>query len=191
MARTSIFEVLEYLRSLEAKGIKAVHVYAIRDRFGLSAGSLKVLLWRASKKDLIKRIGKRWIALPHVQPYEILPLLYPPSYVSMEWALHYHGISMQKPFTVTAVSTRKTKTINSNIWSIEIHHVKDSLFFGFDRNYVAHPEKALLDLAYVRRKIDIELDLSEIDRKVLKAYFPKYPPFVKKILGNYIRESEH
>ncbi len=185
MARISTFEVLEYLRSLEAKGVKVVHVYVIGDRFGLNAGSLKVLLWRASKKGLINRIGKKWIALPHVQPHEILPLLYPPSYASMEWALNYHGVSMQKPFTVTAISTRKTKMIKSDVWSIEVHCVKEDLFFGFDENYMAYPEKALLDLAYVRRKIDVELDLSEIDGNVLKAYLRKYPAFVRKVLENY------
>lgn len=191
MAKISTFEVLEYLRSLEARGIKVAHSYVIRDRFGLNPSSLKVLLWRASKKGLINRIGKRWIALPHVQPYEILPLLYPPSYVSMEWALNYHGISMQKPFTVTAVSTRKTKTIKSNVWSIEIHHVKDNLFFGFDRNYIAFPEKAILDLAYLRGRINVELDLLEIDRKVLKAYSSKYPLYVRKIIEDYFHKSKH
>lgn len=185
MGRASILEIIEYLRMLEARGVKAIHVYAVRDKFGVSMSSLKALLWRASKKGLINRIGKKWIALPHVQPYEILPLLYPSSYVSMEWALNYHGVSMQKPFTVTAVSTRKTKMIKSNAWSIEVHHIKKELFFGFDNQYIAYPEKALLDLVYIKRRIEPELDLIEIDKKVLKTYLAKYPRFVKKVLESY------
>ena len=185
MARASTFEVIEYVRSLEAKGIKVIHAYAIQDRFGLNADSLKVLLWRVSKRGLINRIGKNWIALPDAQPHKILPLLYPPSYASMEWALSYHGVSMQKPFMVTAVSTRKTKKIKSNAWNIEIHHVADRLFFGFDERYIACPEKALLDLAYIRNGIDVELDLSEVNKRILRSYLMKYPRFVERALKNY------
>lgn len=186
MARASTLEVLEYLRSMEANGVKVIGAHAVQDKFQLSSDSLKVLLWRASKRGLVNRIGKSWVALPHVQAHEILPLLYPPSYASLEWALNYHGVSMQKPFIVTAVSTRKTKTIKSSIWSIEIHHIKDRLFFGFDEQYIAHAEKALLDLAYIRRKIEVDLDLSEINKRILKSYLRKYPAFVEKVLRHYV-----
>lgn len=185
MTRKSILEIIEYLRMLETGGVKVLHVYALKDKFGVSMSSLKVLLWRASKRGLINRIGKVWITLPHVQPHEILPLLYPPSCISMEWALHYHGVSVQKPFVVTAVSTKKTKTIKSNTWSIEVHHIKKELFFGFDDKYIAYPEKALLDLAYIRRRIEFELDFTEIDKRVLKKYLMKYPRFVRKVLKSY------
>jgi len=153
--------------------------------FGLNAGSSKALLWRATKGGLLNRIGKSWISLPDVQAYEILPLLYPPSYVSMEWALSHHGVSMQRPFTLTAVSTKKTKVIKSDVWSIEIHHIADELFFGFDEQYIACPEKALLDLAYVRGRIDVELDLADIDGRALRAYLTKYPKYVEKVLRNH------
>jgi hypothetical protein len=69
-------------------------------------------------------------------------------------------------------------------------HLKQELFFGFTHEeglYVAEPEKALLDLVYLRSlgKAAIpseEMDLRSLSEKTLGEYAMRFPSRVSEVL---------
>lgn len=82
--------------------------------------------------------------------------LYSPSYVTLHSALHYYSLIPEQVYETTAVTTRKTKTFQCQERQYRFRTMKPSLFFGYEavpwRGYtylIAHPEKAILDLAYL------------------------------------------
>ncbi len=86
--------------------------------------------------------------------------LYHPSYVSMEKALNFYGIIPEAVFTVTSVTTRKTKEFNTKRGNFSYQKIKKEAFGGYEtkRNgkisfNVAVPEKAMVDFFYLKRNI--------------------------------------
>lgn len=86
--------------------------------------------------------------------------IYSPSYISLETALNYYSIIPDIPFTVTSVTTNKTKDFSlKEFGKFSYRHLKPSLFFGFETirveqySYnIALPEKALFDYLYLNAK---------------------------------------
>jgi len=86
--------------------------------------------------------------------------IYPPSYVSMEMALSFYGIIPEAVFTVTSVTTRKTKEFKTPIGNFSYQKIKKESFGGFETKKqdeisfnLALPEKALVDFLYLNRNI--------------------------------------
>ena len=82
--------------------------------------------------------------------------LFEPSYVSMERALSKHGLIPEIVYNCTAVTTKKTMTINNAFGTFIFHSVKPEVFFGYNKieengnvYFLAEAEKALLDLLYI------------------------------------------
>ncbi|MBW2707574.1 MAG: hypothetical protein JRD84_14900, partial [Deltaproteobacteria bacterium] len=89
---------------------------------------------------------------------DVACFLKPPAYITCEWALNIHGISLQAPVVCTVVtlstSVGKKRNIQYQGITIEFSKISDRLFFGFikyDNYYLATPEKAILDTLYYRR----------------------------------------
>lgn len=86
--------------------------------------------------------------------------LYHPSYVSMEKALNFYGIIPEAVFTVTSVTTRKTKKFNTIMGNFSYQKIKKEAFGGYETKNngkisfnLALPEKALVDFFYLKRNI--------------------------------------
>jgi len=79
------------------------------------------------------------------------------SYVSLHSALAYYSLIPEGVPVVTSVSTSRPGRWNTPLGSYEFRHIKVDLFFGYHLEevnagqmaFVAMPEKALLDLAYL------------------------------------------
>lgn len=157
-----------------------------------------VFLSRAVKKGLIHRINRgNYInsflyGFPGVE--EVACFLKPPAYISCEWALNYHGISLQSPMVCTVVtlstSVGKKRNIQYQGATIEFSRISPALFSGFnyvDRFYMASPEKAILDTIYYRGTIPApdELEMDRVDFRVLSKMAAKYPPSVSRSLLVY------
>jgi predicted transcriptional regulator of viral defense system len=77
-----------------------------------------------------------------------------PSYVSLQSALYYHDMISQIPEVIYCVSLARTKTFETPVTTISVHHIPGSFFFGYEergdqRVRMALPEKALLDTLYL------------------------------------------
>ena len=58
--------------------------------------------------------------------------LYSPSYISLETALSFYGIIPEAVFTVTSVTTRKTKKFTTPVGNFGYQKIKKEAFGGFE-----------------------------------------------------------
>ncbi len=86
--------------------------------------------------------------------------MYQPSYISMEMALHFYGIIPEAVFTVTSVTTRKTKEFGTELGHFSYQKIKKEAFGGYETKKngkisfnIALPEKAIVDFFYLKRNI--------------------------------------
>lgn len=122
---------------------------------GDDRSSLSVQLSRLVRSGVIERPVRGWYSNPFAPPSdeEVAMVIRQPSYLSLEYALARRGILSQAVHVHTLVSTRLPYTFHSGPRVFEYHQVKRDLFWGYEREgyvLVAEPEKALLDLIYVR-----------------------------------------
>lgn len=142
--------------------------------------------WVASGKLLQLRRGV--YALPEVyrarrpHPFEIANLLERPSYASLESALSHHGVIPEAVFVTTSVTTSRPGEFDTPLGRYAYRHLAQSLFWGYVAErigdaevLVARPEKALLDLVYLRTGGDrlaflqeLRLDTDRLDQQVLE-----------------------
>jgi hypothetical protein len=129
-----------------------------------------MFLTRALKNGLIHRINRGnyinsfFFGFPGVE--EIACFLRPPAYVTCEWALNYHGITLHE--------------IEYQGITIEFSKIAPKLFFGYKAHrgfYMAAPEKALLDTLYYRGNLPVadELVLEGIHKGTLIEMAKKFP----------------
>ncbi len=93
-------------------------------------------------------------------PMSFATKLYHPSYVSMEKALSFYGIIPEAVFTVTSVTTRKTKSFGTKLGNFSYQKIKREAFGGYETKMsgkvsfnLALPEKAVVDFLYLNRNI--------------------------------------
>ena len=156
-----------------------------------------MFLSRALQKGLIHRLNRgNYInsflyGFPGVE--EVGCFLKPSAYISCEWALNYHGISLQSPMVCTVVtlstSVGKKRSIMYQGIDIEFSRISPALFFGFtyqDRFYMASPEKAILDTLYYRGEIPAqdELELDMVDLNLLSKMANRYPSPVSRTISD-------
>jgi len=159
------------------------------------ASHTSMFLSRALRKGLIYRINRGHYVNSFLYGFpsteQVACFLKPPAYVSCEWALNLHGISLQAPLVCTAVtlstSVGKKRRIHYQGITIEFSKIAPALFFGFeyrDGYYMAVPEKAILDTIYYRGTIPSadDLEVDEVDFKLLLRMAGKYPSSVAKSL---------
>ena len=125
--------------------------------------SLKVQISRWQKAgNLIQiRRGIYLLSEPYrkIEVYEfyLAAVLKKPSYISLEKALEYHGLIPDAVSVYTSVTTKRPGKIISDMGVFDYRHIKSALFFGYNSStinkqtaFIASPEKALLDLCYLR-----------------------------------------
>ena len=160
-----------------------------------------VFLSRAVRSKLIFRLSRGnyvnsfLYGFPRVE--EVACFVRPPAYITCEWALNYHGISLQSPYVCTVATLSsdvgKRRSIEyQNVW-IEFSKIAPSLFFGFTHvgsYYMATAEKAILDTLYYRKQLPVpdELELDEINKVVLLEMTETFPNSVKKRLFEFLGE---
>lgn len=150
-----------------------------------------MFLSRALKEGLVHRLNRgNYInsflyGFPRVE--EVACFIRPPAYVTCEWALNYHGISLQSPVVCTVATLSSAvgthRSIDYQGITIEFSRIARPLFFGFTRIegfYMATPEKALLDTLHLRKSLPTpdELELGGIHFDSLNEMGKKFPSTV-------------
>jgi predicted transcriptional regulator of viral defense system len=135
-------------------------------------------LQRLAAADLLLRVRQGvWSLDPSISPYVLAAHLTSPmpSYVSLQSALHLHGMIEQIPASTYVISLARTQRIRTARGSFSIHHVAPELFGGYasDRGFdLATPEKALFDVAYLagtRTRLFTKLPELELPRRFRRA----------------------
>lgn len=117
---------------------------------------------------------------------DLARLLYTPSYISLEYALHDYGLIPDVVFALTLVTTKTTRSLHSPVGDFIYRHLKPSLFWGYDpETGMGEREKVILDFFYLS---GAELrpteefwetfrwqNLKEVDFRKLKKLALKFP----------------
>lgn len=185
MTIVRLIQMLHHLARDRGKRIFSLRDLAILS--GSTRASVGMTLLRAQKKGLVFRIGNTWINCLDPPPLDDIGLaLRSPSYISFESALYRHGILSQSPRgALVLATTRRPGRMDTPWGKIQFIHLKNTLFFGYDAHRVAHPEKAWLDLVYIRgrkgrREILTEtFYLKGLNRRRLNEFGRRFPRWVR------------
>ncbi len=141
--------------------------------------------------------------------FELAPLLYLPSFVSLESALSYHNWIPEAVRSTTSVSPKRAQEFRTPLERFNYRRVPQKWFYGevtrtqtrTGIRLVAEPWRALADYMYVTRKswdnleqleLDMRIDfftVMESDIESLKSVVQKYPsPRVRTILKRFLKE---
>ncbi len=134
----------------------------VRTLFPEDADSAPVQLYRWRRAGKVVELRRGLYAL--AEPYRKVPLhgpavaghIYHPSYLSLEWALSFHGLVPEKAGVFTSVTTRERRTFSNSLGQFTYRTVRPELFFGHAMHRVmgaevrmATPGKALVDYWYL------------------------------------------
>lgn len=126
------------------------------------------------QKGYIRKLANTWYFFAEEkldEPFLFLASnkIYQPSYVSLESALAFYGFIPEAVFSITAVSTRKTATFDTDYTQFSYRKLKEKLFWGYtlipahDTYFkMASPEKAILDFFYFNNTIRSESAVQEL-----------------------------
>lgn len=165
---------------------------------GEKKSSLSVQLTRLVQANIVQRAAQFWYENPFntPSPEEIAMIIRHPSYLSMEYAISKHGILSQAVHTLTLVTTKLPYIYKNQHTTYEYHQIDKSLFWGYKREgtvLTAEPEKALLDLIYIRynknhnftaiASLVNDMSIEELNFKKLQEYSKKFNSTTRKIFN--------
>ena len=161
-------------------------VFTLRELSSLTGERPAVVgmtLIRAEKKKVVGRVKALWINLMNPPDLsEVAFAMASPSYISFESALYQRGILSQSPRgSLTVATSGRPRRVTTPLGEIHFIHLKRDLLFGYDAGRVAYPEKAWLDLNYIRRRRGEGFPetwyVKTLNRKRLKEFARPFPPF--------------
>jgi len=171
--------------------------------YGITRASAHVLCSRYVKQGDFIRLKKNfyvldrnWEKFRREDFFRLSNLLQVPSYVSCMTALAFFGITTQVQRNVyESVSMRRSTGAEARGVSFRYHKVQPALYFGFTKQedfFIAMPEKALLDAAYLnvigRYPVDwSSLDLEALDKTRLTEFLGAFPARLKKRIAEKCR----
>ncbi len=161
-----------------ASGRAVFSVQQLSNLTGRKRSIAMVYLSRLVKNKMAKRIKKGKIAFTD-DDFIIATQLVEPSYISLDSALSYHGISKQVTRSIECVTTKNS--LNYKELGIRYHKISEGLFFGYERHrrgngyvFVAIPEKAIIDGLYLnlyskKDLVEYLQNMKDLDVARLKA----------------------
>lgn len=172
--------------------------------------------WVASGRLYRLRRGLYALAPPYrlvePHPFFVANALAPGSYVSLQSALAHYALIPEYVAVTTSVGTRGPKHWETPLGDYEVRHLKADLFWGYVHleigggryAFVAHPEKALLDLVHLQaggdapeylRELRLQnlerLDLNRLGQQAARAASPKLRRAVQVIKQLAQAEAEY
>jgi predicted transcriptional regulator of viral defense system len=166
-------------------------------KYGIAEAVVGNALRRQERRGLVEHVSRRLYVnkLAHdFSARELVGILRPDAYISLESALAEWGISTQSPSALTSVTTGFPRAFRTASVQIVYRHIAKKLLWGFEVKRTRHgsyriaePEKALLDWVYLQRQEGLptafdELDLKTVDWKKLYRYAGKFPRAVRTAL---------
>lgn len=141
------------LRALDLPALTTADAAAV---FGCSVTTASHALRRMAALGLLQSVRRgTWTLqrppdLPELLEYVTAPY---PAYVSLQSALHAHGMIEQIPNVLYAVTLGRTARLATGVGRFSLHHVDPSFFGGYEQlasgAKLATPEKALVDIFYL------------------------------------------
>lgn len=149
----------EFNKKMKDKKILLFSELDIRRIFGVSKVAANFLLHRYGKKGYIMRIKRGLYVFSDNLPPElfIANKMYEPSYVSLEFALSYHGVIPENVYKITSITTKARRKFEKMGKIYSYRQIKRAAFTGYltekQKGFsflIADPEKAFVDANYFR-----------------------------------------
>ena len=131
----------------------------IRRIFGVSKVAATFILHRYTKRGFLIRLKRGLYSLydANISDLYLANKLYEPSYISLEFALSYHRVIPETVYEITSVTPKSTRRFSSLGKVFSYRQIKKEAFTGYivtqQRGLtflIAEPEKAFVDLVYLR-----------------------------------------
>lgn len=130
-----------------------------------------------SRNKELKRAENGLYYTKDATEYEVASKIVNPSYISLISALRFHNLTEQIPNVIYVVSNKRHRPINDlNGFRVEFKTIKRNLMFGyqkFDDTFVATPEKAVIDMIYLKSFIEYAEEAME-SGKLSRARLNQY-----------------
>ncbi len=170
----------------------------LADIFNIKPESARVLCSRYTKNGFFVRIKRnlyilreKWDACRHEDLLKIANILQVPSYISYMTALSLYGLTTQVQQNFLESSSLK-RSLKADIEGVSFNYykLKKIYYFDFvkkDGYFIATPEKALADTAYLcsfgKYKADFNsLDIKKLNKKKLNNILKVFPDKTKAML---------
>lgn len=144
---------------VKQKNIKLFTPLDVQRFLGRTKVAVSFLLYRMKKKGSIVSLKQGLYALAgeQVSDLYVANKLYTPSYVSLEFALSYHGVIPETVYEITSITTKTTRRFEALGKIFSYHKIKKNAYTGYKIEkqrdigfYIADAEKAFVDLQYLR-----------------------------------------
>jgi predicted transcriptional regulator of viral defense system len=173
-------------------------------RHKLSEAVVRNALRRYETRGLVERISTK-IYINHLNqqfsPRDLVNVLRPQSYISLESAMVDKGITSQSPSVLTCVTPGYPQSFRTKSVSIVYRKISPDLYWGYqekatryNRYLIAEPEKALLDWIYLSRQEGLPTPLDELHLQFLapaklREYAQRFPRTVNEAIKDLLLET--
>ena len=188
----------------EARNNCIVRTENLARKHKLSERVVRDALRRYEARGLVERVSTK-IYINHFNqqfsPRDLVNVLRPRSYISLESALVERGIITQSPSILTCVTPGYPQSFRSKSVSIVYRKISPALYWGYEEKatrynkyLIAEPEKALLDWIYLNRQEGLPTPLDELHLQFLtpaklREYALRFPRTVSETVKDFLLES--
>jgi predicted transcriptional regulator of viral defense system len=146
----------------EARTNCIVRVDELARRYKRSEAVVRNALRRQEQNGLVERVSTK-LYINHLNSQfstrDLVNLLRPKSYISLESALVDKGVINQSPSALTCVAPAHPQSYHTKSTNIVYRKISPNLYWGYEEKntrynkyLIAEPEKALLDWIYLTRQ---------------------------------------
>ena len=152
---------LDFEREIKKKNIKLFTPLDVQRFLGRSKMAAQFLVYRLRKKGYVVSVKRGLYKLSDEQIPDLYVAnkLYSPSYISLEFALSYHGVIPETVYEITSVTTKATRRFETLGKIFSYRKIKKAAYTGYEIQkqqgmsfYIADAEKAFVDANYLRLK---------------------------------------
>ena len=170
MSSTSVIKIVNTLNDLNIKVITPATLSKVLKIN--NENTIYKIIERLEKNKLINRLikGKYTVSNVNLSDFEKANLILSPSYISLESALNYYGVLPQFTYSITSVTTQKSKRFEIGGKEYEYTKISRNFYSDFikkDNFLIATPEKALIDLIYLASKKLRKVELTDLDMSII------------------------
>jgi len=190
----------------EARRNSIVRTDHIASKYKLSEPVARNALRRYEAQGLLERVSTKIYINhfnQHFSPRDLVNVLRPRSYISLESALVERGIISQSPAVLICVTPDYPKSFRSKSASVVYRKISPDLYWGYEEKatrynkyLIAEPEKALLDWIYLNRQEGLptpldELHLQFLNPAKLREHAQRFPRTVSETVKDLLVEAAY
>jgi len=187
----------------EARSNCILRLDELARKYKRSEPVIRNTLRRYEQKGLVERVSSK-LYINHLNqqfsPQDLVNMIRPTSYISLESALVEKGVTNQSPSALTCVAPAYPQSYRSKSASIIYRKISPDLYWGYEEKstrynkyLIAEAEKALLDWIYLNRQEGLPTPLDEfhlgfLSIPKLRKYADRFPRTVQETIKDLLLE---